>query len=214
MRVWDSALVVVLGLGLGSGATADEQARVARLSVAAPAPIDKPSPTPLVLGWIRVESPIRAEVLVDGRALGSASGAPVLAPLDRLYDLAVGHRYVITLRRAGFVDANYVLDMTEALVGTTVTIPMVPLDAPTLGSEAPLPEAEACPVGDPGFVSFDSRPWSRLYIGETLLGDTPLSRYKLAAGCYEVTAIRENGEKHSFRITVHPNKTTRYRTQW
>lgn len=85
----------------------------------------------------------------------------------------------------------------------------------SLDAAAP-PEDEGCepiPGADPGFITIDTQPYSTLYWQGRMLGETPISRQKLPAGCVELEA-RTTGKDpivRRVRVRVSSNKTLRYR---
>ncbi|MFO0722873.1 MAG: serine/threonine-protein kinase [Myxococcota bacterium] len=64
----------------------------------------------------------------------------------------------------------------------------------------------------PGYVTIDTVPYSEIYYEDKKLGDTPLSRQKLPAGCVELIAKSKDPVKQKkVRIQVEPNSTRRFR---
>jgi hypothetical protein len=54
----------------------------------------------------------------------------------------------------------------------------------------------------PGFFSIDSRPFAHIYVDGHELGDTPLVHKPLSAGSHRVEAVREDGKRKAFDVTV------------
>jgi hypothetical protein len=54
----------------------------------------------------------------------------------------------------------------------------------------------------PGFFSIDSRPFAHIYVDGHELGDTPLVHKSLPAGSHHVEAVREDGKRKAFDVTV------------
>ncbi len=64
------------------------------------------------------------------------------------------------------------------------------------------------PAEAPGFLTFDSFPWTRVSEGSRVLGTTPLVRIALASGTH--TLSLENPEQHltqTVTVTIKPNET-------
>jgi len=67
----------------------------------------------------------------------------------------------------------------------------------------------------PGYVTIDTVPYSEIYYEDKKLGDTPLSRQKLPAGCVELVAKSKDPPKEKrVRIQVEPNSTRRFRFEF
>jgi hypothetical protein len=77
------------------------------------------------------------------------------------------------------------------------------------------PKAGGCAILEgvpPGYVTIDTVPYSEIYYEDKKLGDTPLSRQKLPAGCVELVAKSKDPPKEKrVRIQVEPNSTRRFR---
>ncbi|MCK6548401.1 hypothetical protein L6R52_21315, partial [Myxococcota bacterium] len=73
-------------------------------------------------------------------------------------------------------------------------------------SDAKLPAASGCAplAGQPaGFVTMNSRPYADVFHGERLLGQTPLPKVKLPAGCAELRFVNpETKKEKTVRIDV------------
>jgi eukaryotic-like serine/threonine-protein kinase len=64
----------------------------------------------------------------------------------------------------------------------------------------------------PGFVTIDTTPYSEIFLDGKRLGETPLPKQKLPAGCVELVAkSKETGKEKKVRIKVEPNKNLRYK---
>ena len=67
----------------------------------------------------------------------------------------------------------------------------------------------ANPAYEIGFLTINTTPWSEIYVNGEKAGSTPLSRYKVIAGCATVRAVSpETGAERIANITVRPNRTT------
>jgi eukaryotic-like serine/threonine-protein kinase len=61
----------------------------------------------------------------------------------------------------------------------------------------------------PGFVTINTKPYAELFIEGQSIGETPISKKRLPAGCIELTAVdRVSGRKTTKRITVQPYEIT------
>ena len=54
----------------------------------------------------------------------------------------------------------------------------------------------------PGFFSIDSKPFAHIYVDGHELGDTPLVHKPLPAGSHHVEAVREDGKRKAFDVSV------------
>ena len=87
----------------------------------------------------------------------------------------------------------------------TPTRQPAPTAAPVAGGCVPLP-------GDvsPGFVTIDTTPSSEIFWDGKRLGETPVSRQKLPAGCIELVA-KTSDKEMKVKVMVEPNKVQRYK---
>jgi eukaryotic-like serine/threonine-protein kinase len=53
-----------------------------------------------------------------------------------------------------------------------------------------------------GFFSIDSKPFAHIYVDGHPLGDTPLVHKPLAAGAHHIEAVREDGKRKAFDVSV------------
>lgn len=80
-------------------------------------------------------------------------------------------------------------------VATVVTKPAATARAPTAASSSVLSE--------PGFLTFDSYPWTRVSEDGRILGDTPLVRRSLPAGVHVLTLDNaEQGIHQTYSVTI------------
>lgn len=63
----------------------------------------------------------------------------------------------------------------------------------------------------PGYVTIDTHPYSRIFWGERELGETPLSKKRLPAGCVELKAVTFDGKARKVKVEVEPNVIRVYR---
>jgi eukaryotic-like serine/threonine-protein kinase len=83
----------------------------------------------------------------------------------------------------------------SARVATVVTKPAATARAPAAASSIVLPE--------PGFLTFDSYPWTRVSEDGRILGDTPLVRRSLPAGVHVLTLDNaEQGIHQTYSVTI------------
>jgi hypothetical protein len=67
-------------------------------------------------------------------------------------------------------------------------------------------------VMEPGWLSIDTRPWTRVYDGDRALGDTPLEKLSLPAGVHRLRL--ENPEmqlSEMIEVTIEPEQVARVR---
>ena len=79
---------------------------------------------------------------------------------------------------------------------------------------APPKPAGGCvtlPDLDHGFVTIDTRPYATIYWGDRKLGETPLSKQRLPAGCVELRAVTADGKSRTVKVEVKPSVTRTFR---
>jgi len=106
----------------------------------------------------------------------------------------------------------------DASIGEQPTIPP-PLDAGSAEPVEPEPPAPPAPGSNEtrpsprrppppkretgtGFYFLDSRPYATIYIDNKKHGDTPLHRVALPAGPHTIRAVRSDGKRKTFTITI------------
>jgi hypothetical protein len=95
-----------------------------------------------------------------------------------------------------------VISVEPAVEPVVSAEPVVPLEAPV---------RKGCvsdPNGAPGFITVSSRPYSDAYLGGKKIGETPLSRYKLAPGCHELRFVARDGRERRERLIVESNRVS------
>jgi hypothetical protein len=60
----------------------------------------------------------------------------------------------------------------------------------------------------PGYATIASKPYADIFIGTRKIGETPLSRHKLPAGCVEVRAVTKDGRSRTEKLMIEPNKVS------
>ena len=76
-------------------------------------------------------------------------------------------------------------------------------------AKRPVAEAPAPPAAASGFLSINTRPWSRVYVGDALLGTTPIGRREVASGTLRVTLIDRDGQTHERTLRIDPGEHER-----
>ncbi|MEM1026316.1 MAG: serine/threonine-protein kinase [Myxococcota bacterium] len=83
---------------------------------------------------------------------------------------------------------------------------------------APVP-ARPAPAGcapderlPPGYLTIDTRPHSVIFWRDRRLGETPISKAKVPAGCLELRAESASGTK-TLKVRIEPNKVSIFRTK-
>jgi serine/threonine-protein kinase len=106
---------------------------------------------------------------------------------------------------------------SEPLAATTAAAPAAPPRAPSLPPPSPVraPAAAPAPKGraeppaavpaaaaatDPGFLNFDTYPWTRVSEGGRVLGDTPLVHVQMSPGVHALTL--DNPEQSIHQTTA------------
>ena len=196
--------------------------------------IDLPTPQPgpgevriKVAGSIASE----VEVLVQGKKVGS--GPTTLTHPQgefRVEGRLAGYRCksepeVIKVKQHAIAVAEIHCDEVKRTV-LAASSPRSPSGSgrTTRSSPPPKPEGDAEPPvtrsGPPGCqrldghfgnVTIDSKPYSVVYLDDKMLGETPLAKVRLPAGCMFIRAVHPESKKEKImKIKVEPNKTSRY----
>lgn len=57
----------------------------------------------------------------------------------------------------------------------------------------------------PGFITVSTKPWGRLFVNDKEVGQTPMSRIKVASGCAELRVVGEDGKERTVTVSIKPN---------
>jgi serine/threonine-protein kinase len=100
------------------------------------------------------------------------------------------------------VDAAPVAKVTrdEAVAPAIAVAPVPP---PLKHVAAPHPKP---PVGPPGFVSIDSKPYATIFVDGKSVGETPVFKLQLAPGKHRVRAVSSAGGEQTFMLNVQAGK--------
>jgi serine/threonine protein kinase len=153
-----------------------------------PAPIADPEPqVTATVGRVRIESsPAGARVMIGDRESGNRT------PLT-MSDMPPGSHHVI-LDLDGH--ERFETDI-EVVAGEEARI------------EATLTPTRVQPVGPPGRLSINTRPWSKVYVGRQLLGTTPIAEARVTSGQVRLRLVDRDGRTHTRQVRVPPNTTQR-----
>ena len=233
------ALLVVLlvGGGVGAwwvmrGAAAVASAASASLPIVAattspPAtnvpgtvPATTPSTTPSNAGTEAPSEPVAVGAMVTFRS--EPPGATVhIGDRDvpgttptAIGDLPVGE-YDITMSLDGFADWTERVTVREARpLEVEARLRRVVVAARPRGTpreETPReaePPREAAPAAV-GRISINTRPWSKVYVGERLLGTTPIGNAEVPSGAVRLRIVDRDGTEHTRSIRVEPGADER-----
>jgi serine/threonine-protein kinase len=82
-------------------------------------------------------------------------------------------------------------------------------------SSPPTPPTASAPTVESGFLSFDSMPWSEVYLGTKHLGTTPLIRVALPPGRHVLTLKNpELGTSTSYVVEIAAGKSVSRFVGW
>jgi serine/threonine protein kinase len=70
-------------------------------------------------------------------------------------------------------------------------------------------EETPAPVTEPGRLSLNTRPWSRVYVGSRLLGTTPLGDVEVPSGTVRLRLVDRDGAEHTRSVSVAAGGHTR-----
>ncbi len=170
--------------------------------------------------------PSGALVLIDGEALLDPGGRLARTPLSD-FTLELPSRSKMTLVKEGYWPHAQIL--TPGLVrSTSPTKPLqvkllsepVPPAATvaTLATVAAPPPTPPRPAGcarladEYGHVTIASEPQVAVYLDGKLLGETPIAKARVPAGCLHLDAVDPSSKREKrIKINVEPNKVTRFK---
>lgn len=99
--------------------------------------------------------------------------------------------------------------------GKAVAGPASPPENAPARATAAVPSSDSPPTAEPGFLSFDSMPWSEVYLGDRHLGTTPLIRIALPPGRHVLTLKNpEVGASTSYVVDIAPGKSVSRFVGW
>ena len=172
-------------------------------------------------GWISIVSePPGATVLVDGAPVESRDGTQSKTPRHAVA-LELGRAHRITLVKDGYWTEVHEVVLTPEDPKQKLAIGLralsLPRNSPGATSDARSPQppapAESCEASTEhyGTVSITSKPYSVVYLGEERLGETPLAKVRLPAGCVSVTLIEPKSKREKvLKLRAEPNRHARY----
>jgi serine/threonine-protein kinase len=89
-------------------------------------------------------------------------------------------------------------------------VPAPPRDAPprpALAAESPPLVGSGAAKG--GWLTLDTTPWTQVYEGKRLLGDTPLANVALPAGAHQLRLTNpDQNVSQTVEVVIESNKTT------
>lgn len=185
------------------------------LQMRSPEPAEPPPPPPRAALLIETEPP-GAQVLVDQIPKGRA---PLVED-----NLLLG-RHEVFARLEGHRDATLEVRLEQANERTRVVLTLTPLPKPESPADAgPQPKGPTetrggsggtkkggalRPRTQAGRLTLDTVPWTRVFLGQELLGETPLVEVPLPAGRHLLRLVNEEqGIQRSVEVSVEPDKVT------
>jgi serine/threonine-protein kinase len=129
-------------------------------------------------------------------------------------DLPVGE-YDVTMSLDGFADWTERVTVREGRPLEVearlrrVVVATRPRSTPREETPAEVePPREAAPAAV-GRISINTRPWSKVYVGERLLGTTPIGNAEVPAGSVRLRIVDRDGAEHTRSIRVDPGADER-----
>ena len=165
----------------------------------------EPPPAPAAVAVVPASmfietDPLAAVVFLDGRLLGPA---PVLIP-----DLAVGS-HTVRAEAADHEAAERTVELHKLGERTNLLLtlkPIAALPAVVVGDVVPKPAAARVLKGK---LTLSTTPWSQVFEGGRLLGETPLVELALPVGKHTLRLKNaERGLSKTIVVDIKPNKTT------
>jgi serine/threonine-protein kinase len=84
-----------------------------------------------------------------------------------------------------------------------------PSPPPVVAHEHVASKARPKPVAEVGYLTIDAQPWASVYLGNKLLGETPISRFPVEAGTFDLKFANPELDKVVHRrVRVDPGKDT------
>ncbi|MBN2342494.1 MAG: protein kinase [Deltaproteobacteria bacterium] len=135
------------------------------------------------------------------------------------YEVETGKEYEVEYT-CGSKSVVRPLSRSELETGADkISMPAVTCDAgpvvgpkrvtPPVGKRPTQPAVGPAEGGGTGFLSVQTKPWSKVYINGTFVKNTPLVKKSLKAGKYNITVENEGfGIKKSFSVTIKAGQTT------
>ena len=164
-----------------------------------------------------VEEPTTASIFVDS----APNGAAILLSSETAGDRGeVGRtpseiamlepgEWTVRLHQDGFEDWEDTVEVRAGerlrLFGELTAIPAERrvADRPRVArTDTTAPVREPTPRGEPGMLSVNTRPWSKVYVGSRLLGTTPIGSAEVEAGAVTLRFVDRDGTEHTRRITI------------
>ena len=65
------------------------------------------------------------------------------------------------------------------------------------------------PAAPPGYLSINTRPWSKVYVSSTLLGTTPIGRREVPSGRLHLRLVDRDGREHARTLDLDPGEHER-----
>ncbi|MCB9618917.1 MAG: serine/threonine protein kinase [Sandaracinus sp.] len=119
-----------------------------------------------------------------------------------LGDFPVG-TYAVVMQRDGYAEWT---EEVEVVAGRPLEVEARlrrPVgDRPRNTVREPRVVAEAPPAASPGRLSINTRPWSKVYVGERLLGTTPIGGAEVPSGTVRLRIVDRDGAEHTRSVRV------------
>ncbi|MFO0683806.1 MAG: serine/threonine-protein kinase [Sandaracinus sp.] len=106
------------------------------------------------------------------------------------------------------ITAGQRLEVTRTLVATAPVVatgrPGRPGRGPreTTSGDPPPSSTAPAPASEPGHLSINTRPWSRVFVGSRLLGTTPIGRIDVPSGTLQLRFVDRDGVEHTRSVSV------------
>jgi serine/threonine-protein kinase len=129
-------------------------------------------------------------------------------------DLPVGE-YDITMSLEGFADWTERVTVREGRPLEVearlrrVVVATRPRNTATEPRETTPPPPREPPPAAVGRISINTRPWSKVYVGERLLGTTPIGNAEVPSGSVRLRIVDRDGAEHTRSIRVEPGADER-----
>ena len=146
-------------------------------------------------------TPSEASVkLIQGSKTKDLGKTPVLAKLD------TSKEYKLQFSKDGYHEKVQPIEFTPGQAKITVS---VTLDSRIRSANSsPRVAVRPRPTGD-GALSVQTRPWSKVFINNKFIKNTPLVNHSLKAGTYTVTVENPDFQiRRNFRVRINSGRTT------
>ena len=144
--------------------------------------------------------PVGALVRLDGKPLGAS---------PQTAEISADTVHYLQVEKPGFRRNEQEIHAEPGEL-KDVTVKLVAIERPAPPPSMPVPPIIANTANAPGFLTLDTKPWTKVNIDGDPFGVVPLSRKRLSSGKHTLELINEGENIHVTRVVeISPNKLTK-----